>query len=391
MAKRVTNPARLVLTAVVALNLVPNALYSQPPNTTPGQTSPGGARGGRGGRGRGMAAVPDPNVNQFRTIDGVKYVDGEAQLPNSQPNPYREVPNWPQLPAGRKLGAISAIGVGPDGNIWVADRCTTGPAACGDSDLAPVFEFDPSGKLLKNFGAGLFVYPHGLWVDKEGYVWVTDARGSNGKGQQVIKFSPDGKVVMRLGKAGEAGLTHDTFNGPCALVTAPNGDIFVADGHENTVSRIMKFNKDGKFLMEFGKKGTGPGEFDTPHAVAMDSQGRLFVADRANSRIQIFSGDGKLLEIWRQFGRPSGLYIDANDVLYSADSESNPPRNPGFKRGVRIGSVKDGKVRAFIPYTDVEHMDYNGTHGVEGVTADAAGNVYGGEVSEADLKKYVKN
>lgn len=338
-----------------------------------------------------MAGAPDPNVNQFRTIDGVKYVDGEAQLPNSQPDPYREIPNWPQLPAGRKLSAISAIGAGPDGNIWVADRCVTGPGACSNSELAPIFEFDASGKMLKNFGAGLFVYPHGLWVDKDGNVWVADARGSNGKGNQVIKFSPDGKVLLKLGKAGEAGLTHDTFNGPCALVTAPNGDIFVADGHENTVSRIMKFNKDGKFLMEWGKKGTGPGEFDTPHAVALDSQGRVFVGDRANSRIQVFSSDGKLLEIWRQFGRPSGLYIDGNDVLYSADSESNPPRNPGFKRGIRIGSVKDGKVRSFIPYTDMEHMDYNGTHGVEGVTADAAGNVYGGEVSEADLKKYAKN
>jgi len=204
-----------------------------------------------------MAGAPDPNVNQFRTIDGVKYVDGEAQLPNSQPDPYREIPNWPQLPAGRKLSAISAIGAGPDGNIWVADRCVTGPGACSNSELAPIFEFDASGKMLKNFGAGLFVYPHGLWVDKDGNVWVADARGSNGKGNQVIKFSPDGKVLLKLGKAGEAGLTHDTFNGPCALVTAPNGDIFVADGHENTVSRIMKFNKDGKFLMEWGKKGTG--------------------------------------------------------------------------------------------------------------------------------------
>jgi streptogramin lyase len=331
----------------------------------------------------------NPDVNQSRTIDGVKYVDGETQVPNSQPDPYSEVPSWPQLPAGRKLGQVSAIGIGPDGNVWVADRCA-GRGACADSDQAPIFEFDPSGKLLKNFGAGLFDYPHGLWVDKDGYVWVTDAHDSKGKGQQVIKFSPDGKIVMRLGKAGVAGFSPDTFEGPCAVVTAPNGDIFVSDGHENNYSRIVKFDKDGKYIKEWGKKGTGPGDFDTPHALAMDSQGRLFVGDRANSRIQIFNQDGKLLEIWRQFGRPSGLYIDANDILYCADSESNPPRNPGFKRGIRIGSVKDGRVRAFIPYTDQEHMDAGGTHGVEGVTADASGNVYGGEVSETDLKKYVK-
>ena len=386
MQKRITNTATLGLAAFMALSLVSSRLNGQQAAGAPGQNQPGRGPGGRGG----ASGAPNPDVNQFRTIDGVKYVDGEAQVPNSQPSPFREVPNWPQLPAGRKFGAISAIGIGPDGNIWVADRCTTGAASCGDSNLNPIFEFDPSGKMLKNFGAGLFVYPHGLWVDKEGFVWVTDARGANGKGQQVIKFSPDGQVVMRLGKAGVAGLAPDTFNGPCAIVTAPNGDIFVADGHENNYSRIVKFNKAGKYISEWGKKGTGPGEFDTPHALAMDSQGRLFVADRANSRIQIFTQDGKLLEIWRQFGRASGLYIDANDVLYSADSESNPPRNPGFKRGIRIGSVKDGKVRAFIPYTDIEHIDYNGTHGVEGVTADASGNVYGGEVSEADLKKYVK-
>jgi sugar lactone lactonase YvrE len=376
---------RLLVTVVVSLSVWHSLLYGQAADAAAGQTLAG--RGGRGGAG----TIPNPDVNQFRTIDGVHYVDGEAQPPNSQPNPYHEVADWAQLPAGRKLGPISAIAIGPDGNIWVADRCTVGRTACSGSDLAPIFEFSPSGRVLRNFGAGLFVYPHGMWVDKEGYIWVTDAHDQDGKGQQVTKFKADGTVVMKLGKAGVAGLTHDTFEGPCAVIVAPNGDIFVADGHENNYSRIMKFSKDGKFIKEWGTKGTGPGEFDTPHALAMDSEGRLFVADRANSRIQIFDQEGKLLEVWRQFGRPSGLYIDANDVLYSADSESNTPRNPGFKRGIRIGSVRDGKVRAFIPYTNMEHIDNNGTRGVEGVTADAAGNVYGAEVSEADLKKYVKN
>ena len=382
---RITNTACSALVALVGLSLISSLFYGQSPKAAPSQNTPPGA----GGPGQ-PPIKPDLNVNQFRTIDGVKYVDGEAQPPNSQPNPYRAVPNWPQMPAGRKLGMISAIGVGPDGNIWLADRCTTEPSSCTDSDLAPIFEFSPSGKMLKNFGAGIFIYPHGLWVDKDGYVWVTDARDAKGKGQQIIKFSPDGKIVMRLGKAGVAGLTHETFNGPSAVVTAPNGDIFVADGHENDYGRIVKFSKDGKYIKEWGKKGTGPGDFDTPHALAMDSQGRLFVGDRANNRIEIFNQDGKLLEIWRQFGRISGMYIDANDILYIADSESNTPRNPGFKRGVRIGSVKDGKVRTFIPYADMEHINDNGTRGVEGVAADASGNVYGAEVAEADLKKYVK-
>ncbi|HUR48345.1 MAG TPA: peptidyl-alpha-hydroxyglycine alpha-amidating lyase family protein [Acidimicrobiales bacterium] len=364
----------------------PGAAQAPGAPQTPGAlgTGPGGGRqGGRGGRGG------DPNAPQFRTIDNVKYVDGEAAAPNSQPNPYTEV-SWPQLPAGRTLGGISAIAAAPNGHIWVVDRCTPGAGACANSDLNPVWEFDADGKVIRNFGAGLFLYPHGLWVDKEGFVWVTDARGAQGKGQQVIKFSPDGKVVMRLGTAGVAGLAKETFNGPCGVVTTSSGDIFVADGHENAVSRIVKFDRTGKYLMEWGKKGTGPGEFDTPHAIALDSQGRLFVADRANSRVQVFDQTGKLLEVWRQFGRVSGLFIDANDVMYAADSESNTPRNPGFLRGIRIGSVKDGRIQSFIPYTNKEQLNAGGTHGVEGVTADAAGNVYGAFVAEATLVKYVK-
>src|SRR5580704_14702545 len=170
MRTRITNSASLARVAVVGLSLISSPFYGQQPKTAPAQTPPGS-----GGPGQ-PPTKPDPTTKQFRTVDGVRYVDGEAQPPNSQPSGYREVPNWPQLPAGRKLGMISAIGVGPDGNIWVADRCTTLPESCTDSDLAPIFEFSPSGKMLKNFGAGLFIYPHGLCVDKDGYVWVTDAR-----------------------------------------------------------------------------------------------------------------------------------------------------------------------------------------------------------------------
>src|SRR3954468_4385643 len=212
--------AGLALATMAGLSVSSIPLYGQSPSPAPAPSAPGAGRGGPGRGGRGG----DPDANQFRTIDNVKYVDGEVPLPNSQPNPYKDV-NWPQLPAGRKLGGISAIAVAPNGHIWVADRCTAGAGACTDSELNPVWEFDADGKVIKNFGAGLFVYPHGLWVDKDGFVWVTDARDSKGKGQQVIKFSPDGKIVLRLGKAGVAGLAKDTFNGPCAVVTAPNGDI----------------------------------------------------------------------------------------------------------------------------------------------------------------------
>ena len=196
---------------------------------------------------------------------------------------------------------------------------------------------------------------------------------------------------MTLGKAGVAAEGPDTFNGPTDVVTAANGDIFVTDGHvANSNGRVVKFSKDGKFIKAWGKKGTGPGEFDTPHSIAIDSQGRLFVADRANSRIQIFDQDGRFLDQWKQFGRPSGVFIDKNDTIYVADSQSNATLNPGFKRGVRIGSAKDGKVTALIPFVEAD-PDKNNNAGMEGVTADAMGNVYVGETTTQTLKKYVKS
>ena len=250
------------------------------------------------------------------------------------------------------------ISVDPDakGNIWVFHR----------SDPT-ILKFDPSGKLVASFGAGMFVQAHGMTIDRDGNIWVTDAQTKDGKGQQVFKLSPEGKVLMTLGKAGVAGEGPDTFNGPADVVVAPSGDIFVADGHAAMANgRIVKFSKDGKFIKAWGKNGTGPGEFNVPHSIAMDSRGRIFVADRSNSRLQIFDQDGKFIDQWKQFGRPSGVYIDKNDTIYVADSQRNATQNPGFTRGVRIGSAKDGKVTAFIPDTHPD-PDKNNNAGAEGV------------------------
>ncbi len=251
---------------------------------------------------------------------------------------------------------------------------------------------DAAGKLVKSFGEGMLGRPHGIHVDREGNVWVTDGEGpdgkdpnKNGKGHQVFKFSPDGKVLMTLGKAGIAGDGPDTFNQPSATLVAPNGDIFIADGHGgNSNARVVKFSKDGKFIKTWGKKGTGPGEFETPHALAMDSRGRLFIGDRGNNRIQIFDQDGKFLEEWKQFGRPSGVFIDKNDILYVADHQSDAKTNPGFHKGITIGTAKDGKVMASIPDPDPQGSQ-------EGVAADANGNIYGSLTGGMALKKYVKN
>ena len=304
----------------------------------------------------------------------------------AQDNPYRVEEGWAKYPEGRKWGSTSAVDVDRDGNIWVFERC--GDRSCAESNLAPIFKFDRSGKAVKWFGAGMFVFPHGMHIDRDGNVWVTDADGKDGKGHQVVKFSPDGKVLLALGKAGVAGDSEDTFNRPSAVVTSQSGDIFVADGHGgDSNARIVRFSKDGKFIKAWGRKGSAPGEFAELHAIAIDSTGRVFVGDRGNSRIQIFDQEGKFLAEWKQFGRPSGIFIDRNDRIYVTDSQSDAKRNPGFKRGIRIGSAKDGSVQALIlgagPEPDKESVP-------EGVAADAMGNVYGAETTANDLKKFVK-
>jgi DNA-binding beta-propeller fold protein YncE len=301
-------------------------------------------------------------------------------------NPYGE-DGWAKLPDGRRWGATGAVDVARDGTVWVAERC--GGDSCADNNVPPVVQLDASGKFLKTFGAGIISVPHGIAVDREGNVWVTDYQGKGNKGHVVVKFSPDGKVLMTLGKPGVAGAGEDTFNMPSDVAIAANGDIFVADGHGgNSNARIVKFSKDGKFIKAWGKKGSAPGEFDVPHGLAFDSQGRLFVADRSNSRIQIFDQDGKFIAEWKQFGRPSGIFIDANDTLYVADHASNAKVNPGFKRGVRIGSAKDGTVKAMIPALGADpETQLVG----EGVAADAAGNIYTAETTGGmTVRKYVR-
>ncbi len=313
----------------------------------------------------------------------------DAQPANSQPNPYQTVANWAKMPEGRTWGATSAVEVDRDGrSIWIAERC--GANTCAGSSLPVVLKFDASGQLVTSFGAGMFVFPHGIHVDGDGNVWVTDARGKDGKGHQVFEFSPQGQLLLTLGKAGVTGEGPDTFNQPSDVAVAKNGDIFVADGHdENSNARIVKFSKDGTFIKTWGKRGSAPGEFDVPHGLAFDSRGRLFVADRSNNRIQIFDQEGKFLEEWKQFSRPSGIYIDSTDILYVTDSESNTKTNPGWKRGIRIGSAQDGKVTAFIPDPEPDPEKVV-TSAAEGVAADAQGNVYGAEVGPRALKKYVK-
>ena len=306
------------------------------------------------------------------------------------PNPTSEVIlNWAKLPDGRVWGSTAGIDIGPDGHVWAYDRCggITLSGGCEENpDRDPIFKFDRhTGEILMRFGAGLFVLPHGLHVDDEGNVWVTDSQGNDRrtKGHQVIKFSPEGEILLKLGVAGQPGSGPGQLNEPCDVITASNGDIFVSDGHSGqsddpppgATGRILKFDKNGKFIKQWGEIGFRPGQFRTPHALEFDSLGRLFVADRGNHRIQIFDQDGNLLETYIQYSRISGLFITADDRLYAIDSESSPTRHPGWKAGVRIGNAAEDRPTAFIPPHGNEERVLNGVAG-EGVAVDSDGNVY---------------
>ena len=342
---------------------------------------------------------------------------------NDAPNPYKTIENFFPLPDGRAWGSTSLVDIDKNGkDIWAVDRCganscVSDPATGALNPEDIIFKFDgATGKVLERFGGGMIVMPHGLFVDKDNNVWVTDnadnaprtapaappAAGAPRpalqaptpgagatKGHQVFKFSPKGKLLLTLGKAGGS-LTECCFQ-PNDVITAPNGTIYVSQGHNDIGGPqvIWTFDKNGKPLSSFGKFGHDRGEFDQPHALAFDSKGRLFVGDRNNNRVQIFDQKGTLIDVWYQFSRPSGLFIDKKDNLYSADSESVAvSRNHfGWKNGIRIGSIKDGKVVAFIP--DPATAPTN-TSAAEGVAVDDAGNIYGAEVGPRALKKYVK-
>ena len=316
------------------------------------------------------------------------------------PSPFRTVDGWAKLPGGREMGAVGDVTIDPDGeHVWAVVRCDAGPelfgTECLDSDLDPIIKFDSEGNTVMSFGGGEFIWPHGIDVDPDGNVWVTDGVAAGNtpqgtRGHQVIKFSPEGRVLMRLGTPGVSGGGDSHLNAPADVVVADDGSIFVADGHANgTNNRVVKFAPDGTFLMEWGQTGYAPGEFRTLHAIALDSRGRVFVADRSNNRIQIFDQEGNFLAQWTQFGRPSGIFFDDHDQIFVADSESDDVQNPGWEMGIRIGDALTGWVTEFILFPGGDPRETAG-NGAEFVAVDRYGNMYGGEPRPRNLQRYVR-
>jgi sugar lactone lactonase YvrE len=293
---------------------------------------------------------------------------------------------WAELPPGlESWPSVIAVAVGPHGDIYALTRCHEN--SCVGRSEPPILKFDRSGKLLKSWGSGMFEFPHGLYVDSADNVWTTDTQTN-----QVLKFSSNGKLLMTIGKKHVAGSPPELLSEPTALVANRKGDIFVIEGHSEGVGdRVDHYSKDGRFISSFGSYGSGPGMLNAPHCIAMDSRGRLFIGDRSNNRVEIFTQTGEFVAAWTQFGRPSGIFIGKDDTLYVSDSESNTAAahssNPGMKRGIRIGSALDGKVSDFIEDLEASSPD---TSGPEMIAVDRSGTIFGGDNHRRMIERFVK-
>ena len=286
-------------------------------------------------------------------ISGAALLGTSADLPK-----YESVAGWPQLPEGSKLGAVAAVATDSADRIYVFHR-----------GKQPIMVFDRDGKLLRGWGDGLVKTAHGLRVDGDGNVWITDIGN-----HLVTKFDPQGKVLLTLGKKDQPGDGPDQFNKPTDVAAAPSGEFYVSDGYGN--SRVVKFSKDGKYLKEWGKKGAGAGEFNLPHAVCLDAQGRVYVGDRENNRVQLFDADGKFLTQWKESGAPYGLAPAAGERWLVADGRANLVQfldKEGKPLG-RFGAKGTGAGEFAMPHW---------------VCMDSKGAVYVAEVGNLRVQKFV--
>jgi len=286
-----------------------------------------------------------------------------ADLLNAPTLPHKLVANWPQLPAGWNLGEVSGVAVDKDDSVWVFNR-----------GAHPMIQFDKTGKMLQAWKDVPIKSTHGVRIDPQGNVWAVDVAG-----HAVVKFNRAGKVLMVIAQPGNAAGDNNSnyaFNRPTGVSFAANGDIYVSDGYVN--SRVVKYNKDLEYLSHWGTKGKGDGEFDLVHDVAVDSKGRVYVADRLNSRVQVFDASGRFLAKWTEVGQPWGLiYSTKEDVLYMCDGLNN-----------RIAKLSlDGKVLGVLSSFGKAPGKLDFAHNI---AIDSTGAIYVAEIKNWRVQKFAK-
>jgi peptidylamidoglycolate lyase len=263
---------------------------------------------------------------------------------------YHLVPNWPRLPEGLVLGQVAGVDVDSNGDVFVfhrAERFWGGEEIKLELIASPtVLVLDSeTGEMIDQWGAETFVLPHGLTIDNEDNIWLTDV-GLH----QVFKFDPSGNLLLTLGEHGVPGEDAAHFNMPTDVAIAPDGTFYVSDGYVN--SRITKFSQDGEFIASWGTKGTATGQFDVPHSIALDSQGFVYVADRGNARIQIFDENGQFVEEWKEpsLGRPWAVRIDETGNIFIIDGGDQNEFWPDRARVLKLDPEGNTIVASFGSY-----------------------------------------
>jgi DNA-binding beta-propeller fold protein YncE len=306
--------------------------------------------------------------------------DNELRRLRANPAIWYDVdPQWPKRPDGLPWGQMPGVAVDEHDQVWVFTRADP-----------PVQIYDSRGNFVRAWGHGLVGKSHHLKIDHEGMIWLTDIEH-----HVVMRCTPEGELLMQLGTKGEAGNDESHFDRPTDVAVSPTGEVFVSDGYGN--NRIVHFDKDGNFVKSWGRLGPGPGEFNLPHGIAMDSQGLLYVADRNNVRVQVFDQSGKFLDQWQNVIVPWGFAVSKNDEIWVCGSSPMPWRDEEAlgcppKDQVFMKFATSGKLLELwtIPKGEDGKERPGELNWVHALAIDSQGNIYAGDIIGQRVQKFVK-